>query len=48
MRSMGPEKKKKEKANKWVVVLKGGRTRILSDAQSQAVAQYAREKADHV
>jgi DDE superfamily endonuclease len=39
------EKKKKEKANKWVVVR--GRTRILSDAQSQAVAQYAREQAEH-
>ena len=40
-------REKKKKANKGVVVRQGGRTRILSDAQSQAVVQYAREQAEH-
>ena len=44
------EKKKVAKANttnRRVVVQHGGHNRVLSDAQSQAVVQYARDQAEH-
>src|ERR1700755_3192191 len=41
------EKKKKEKANKGVVVQHGGHNRVLSDAQKEALILYVREQAEH-
>ena len=43
------EKKKaaKAKTNRGVVIQHGGHNKVLSDAQSQAVVQYARDQAEH-